>query len=113
MNLCQRYFYQMTGASPYVRFGIGPANQTTAAIITNQFQTIMRGVPSSITYSGAFAVWAGATIFSSSSLVLDTTSTGQNAGVLAAATTGLAIGTTYQLIGNNDSAAKLGYSAEL
>jgi len=113
LNLCQRYFYQMSGASPYVRFGIGPANQTTSAVITNQFQTFMRAVPTSITYSGTFAVWAGATIFASSALTLDTTSSGQNAGVLSATTTGIAIGTTYQLIGNNDSTTKLAYSAEL
>jgi hypothetical protein len=113
LALCQRYYYQMSGASPYVRFGIGPANQTTSAVITNQFQTFMRAVPTSITYSGTFAVWAGATIFASSALTLDTSSSGQNAGVLSATTTGIAIGTTYQLIGNNDSTTKLAYSAEL
>ena len=113
LALCQRYYFKNGGANQYVRVGIGPANSTTAALINVFMQTPMRAQPSSVTKTGVFGVWAGATVFSVSDISLDTTSTSPYTTCLNCTSSGLTTGTTYQLIGNNDSTASIALSAEL
>jgi len=113
LALCQRYYFRNGGSNQYVRIGTGPANTTTAALITVFMQNAMRTQPSAVTQTGTFGIWAGATVFSVSSLSIDTTSTSPYTTVLNCVTSGLSTGTTYQLIGNNDGTAAIGLSAEL
>ena len=113
LALCQRYFWKNSGAPQYIRIGTGPANTTTDALITVFMQTPMRVAPTSVTATGSFGVWAGATVFSVSAITIDSTSTGLSTATISATSTGLTIGTTYQLIGNNSSTASLALSAEL
>jgi hypothetical protein len=113
LALCQRYFYKMSGGSQYIRIGTGPANETTAALITVFMQTPMRATPSSLTQTGALGLWAGATVFSVSATAVVGDSSSPFTAVVSSTTTGLTVGTTYQLIGNNSAAASIGLSAEL
>jgi hypothetical protein len=113
LALCQRYYFKNGGANQYVRIGTGPANSTTAALITVFMQTPMRAQPTAVTQTGGFGVWAGATVFSVSAVSIDTTSTSPYTTVINATSSGLTIGTTYQLIGNNDGTASIALSAEL
>jgi hypothetical protein len=113
LALCQRYYWKNSGAPQYIRIGTGPANTTTDALITVFMQTPMRVAPTSVTTTGSFGVWAGATVFSVSAITIDSTSTGLSTATISATSTGLTIGTTYQLIGNNSSTASLALSAEL
>ena len=113
LALCQRYYFKNGGANQYVRIGTGPAISTTAALITIFMQTPMRAQPSSVTQTGVVAVWAGATVFSVSATSLDSTSTSPYVTCLNCTSSGLTTGTTYQLIGNNDSTASIALSAEL
>ena len=113
LNLCQRYYWKNGGANQYVRVGTGPANTTTAALITVFQQTAMRSQPTAVTQTGVFGVWAGATVFSVSAIAVDTTSTSPYSTCLSCTSSGLTVGTTYQLIGNNDGTAAIALSAEL
>jgi hypothetical protein len=113
LQLCQRYYWKIGGAPQYVRIGTGPANATNAALVTVFLQTPMRISPSAVTTTGSFGVWAGGTVFSVSAITIDTTSTSPYTTTISAASSGLTVGTTYQLIGNNDATAALALSAEL
>ena len=112
---CQRYYWKNSGSSQYLRLGIGPANQTTSASITINMQIPMRSAPTSVTTTGSFGLWTGATVFSvtAGSFALDSTSSGIASTVVTMNSSGLTTGTTYQLIGNSDSTAAIALSAEL
>jgi hypothetical protein len=112
MSLCQRYYYKIYGGNNYSKFGTGPAGSTTSVYVMCQLQTLMRDKPSSITTTGSFGIWSGATVFIVSSLVLET-NTGQNIGTVTATTSGITAEKTYQLLANVDSTATLAFSAEL
>jgi hypothetical protein len=111
-GLCQRYYYKIYGNNNYSKFGTGPAGSTTGVFVMCQLQTLMRDKPSSITTTGSFGIWAGATVFSVSSVVLEA-NTGQNIGTVTATTAGVTAEKTYQLLANVDSTATLAFSAEL
>jgi hypothetical protein len=113
LQLCQRYFYKISGSSAYVRIGAGPANATTSALIAVFMQTPMRAVPSSVTQTGALGLWSGASVFSVSATAIIPDSTSPYSAVVSATSTGLTSEKTYQLIGNNDSTASIALSAEL
>jgi hypothetical protein len=113
LQLCQRYLYKISGAPQYTRVATGPAQNTTTSSMTLFMQTPMRTAPSSVTVTGNFGLWSGATIFSVSSLAISTDSTSPFTAVLSAASTGITADRTYQLIGNNDSTAAIAFSAEL
>jgi hypothetical protein len=110
-SLCQRYFYKVAGGTSYQRFGIGASNATTTQYPVIPLQTYMRVGPTSLTTTGSFGVWTGATVFVVSSLVLDSVS--PNTATLSATTSGITANVIYQLIANNDATATLGFSAEL
>jgi hypothetical protein len=112
MSLCQRYYYKIYGGNNYSKFGTGPAGSTTGVFIMCQIQTLMRDEPSSITTTGSFGIWAGATVFSVTDLVLEA-NTNQNIGTVTATTSGVTAEKTYQLLANVDSTATLAFSAEL
>jgi hypothetical protein len=111
LALCQRYFYKVVGGTSYQRFGIGASNATTTQYPVIPLQTYMRVGPTSLTTTGSFGVWTGATVFVVSSLVLDSVS--PNTATLSATTSGITANVIYQLIANNDATATLGFSAEL
>ena len=115
LQLCQRYYYKISGATQYTRIAIGPASSTTAASVTLFMQTPMRSAPTSITQTGSLAMWAGATLYATTALTLDSGSTSPQTATLlpTIGSASLVSGNTYQLIGNNDSTAAIALSSEL
>jgi hypothetical protein len=113
LMLCQRYLYKIGGGNQYIRIGTGPAGSSTQGNITVFMQTPMRVAPTSVTQIGSLGLWAGATVFSVSSLTLDSSSSSPITVNLAPISSGLTTGTTYQLIGNNDGTSSIALSAEL
>ncbi len=113
LAMCQRYYFKNSGAPQYLRIGTGPAGSSTQGNTTVFMQTPMRVAPTSVTQTGSLGLWSGATIFSVSSLTLDSTSSSAITVNLAPISSGLTTGTTYQLIGNNDATASIALSAEL
>jgi len=113
LQLCQRYFYKVSGATQYARIGIGPAGNSSGGNATIFMQTPMRISPTSVTTTGSLGLWAGGTIFSVSSVTIDSPSVTPFTAGLNPTSSGLTTGVTYQLIGNNDSTASLALSAEL
>jgi len=110
-SLCQRYFYKVVGGTSYQRFGTGASNATTTQFPVIPLQTYMRVGPTSLTTTGSFGVWTGATVFVISSLVFDSVS--PNTATLNVTTSGITANVIYQMIANNDATASLGFSAEL
>ena len=113
LQLCQRYFYKVSGATQYARIGIGPAGSSAGGNATIFMQTPMRILPTSVTTTGSLGLWAGGTIFSVSSVTIDSASVTPFTAAVNPTSSGLTTGVTYQLIGNNDSTASLALSAEL
>jgi hypothetical protein len=111
LALCQRYFYKVVSGGSYTRIGTGPANATTTMFPVIPLQVYMRVGPTSLTTTGSFGVWTGATIYAISAFAFDSVSS--NTVTLNVTTTGITTQTMYQMIANSDVTATLGFSAEL
>jgi hypothetical protein len=107
---CQRYYYRNTAGSNYNNFGYGSADSTTNASGTVQLPVTMRTSPASIDYSNV--AWIdGNNVFAITTLTLLHKS--PNTAYVSAAGTGLTQYRFYFLSANNNSAAYIGFSAEL
>jgi len=110
---CQRYYFRTIAGSAYgtVASYAHAANSTTPTFSISAPVT-MRTAPSSMDYSGLAFVNYADTVYSISALSLNINLNGQNI-VGAGSITGATAGHAGRLTGNNNSAAYLGFSAEL
>jgi len=110
---CQRYYYRNTADSAYSAFATGAAKSTTFANCFTQFPVQMRIVPTTIDYS-TVALWdfpENAYTVTGITLSQGTKNNIFNTVNVSAAT--LTASRPYYLLANNNSAAYVGYSAEL
>ena len=110
---CQRYYFRTVAGSAYgtVASYAHAANSTTPTFSISAPVT-MRTAPTSMDYSGLAFVNYADTVYSISALSLNSNLNGQNI-VGAGSITGATAGHAGRLTGNNNSAAYLGFSAEL
>jgi hypothetical protein len=108
---CQRYYWRATSTDGYARFSPSyPAKSTTVSEVSFVNPVVMRTIPTSFDYStitlndGSANISIGTPTVTNSSTTLT--------GVLFT-TTGLTQYRPYQIIGNNSTAAYVGFSAEL
>jgi hypothetical protein len=110
---CQRYYYRATFTGT-TRFGVGFANSTTEAFVTNQFPVEMRIAPTALEQSGVAANYtvaiAGSSVISSSVPTFGVVNQ-YTALTVFNFTSGLTAGAG--LVGRPLSGAYLGWSAEL
>lgn len=99
--LCQRYYYRRYNESPYDRFGLMNADDTTNGTSIISFPTKMVSIPSSFTISStSHFVFGGATV---SSISKDATSTSLEAGVIRITGTGFTASKVYPIFANNQT----------
>jgi hypothetical protein len=114
---CQRYYIRYApSANNYAYFGNGTVNSSTNAYITLPLPVEMRVIPTSIDTTTAvdYRLQYGSTAFNVSSLTLGTIGNGTKIGCLSASVaSGLTTNGFVQLLGNNNSTAYVGFSAEL
>jgi hypothetical protein len=109
---CQRYYYRIASTTQYNVIGVGQGKSTTVAGLVVPFPTQMRIAVTTLDYS-LMGVFDGANIFNASSVSINGGQTGNNATYLEVTTTGLTQFRPYVGIFQNNSAAYIGFSAEL
>jgi len=114
---CQRYYYRTTPNSGYSRFGLGQCSGTTAALAIIPFPVQMRIAPSALEQTGTASNYA-VTNTTQGIVACSSVPTFDGASVTVASVTftvasGIAAGNVTQLLPNNNTAAYLGWSAEL
>ena len=108
---CQRYYYRATAVDPYSRFGFGTGLSTTKADIGVVLPVTMRIVPTSLDYSALALDPTGAAYSITAASLSNAT---RNYGSFqATVASGLTQYRPYFLEGDNNSAAYIGFSAEL
>ena len=114
---CQRYYVRYLGTSNnFAFFGSGTNKDTTNAYITVSLPVEMRVKPTSVDTATAsdYRLQYGATGFTLTTLALGTVGDGTKTGSLyAGVASGLTTSGFVQLLGNNNSTAYVGFSAEL
>jgi hypothetical protein len=115
LQLCQRYYYKISGSTQYARFGHGfcGAASTTNFYATVIFPVSMRAVPTSVDTAGSLGVWNGGAINAVSAVTVDTSGLTPQVAVAFVTSSGLTAQNPYQLIGNNSGSASLAFSSEL
>jgi len=108
---CQRYYWRSSVGTAYGTYGLAYAISTTLALASVQFPVAMRINPSSVDFSGLAIDFSGSFASAVSAISLGQATT-VNAG-LTCTTTGLTQYRVYDLCNNNNTAAYLGFSAEL
>jgi hypothetical protein len=111
---CQRYYWRNTAGSNYsILCPSAVANATTQMNAMWQFPVTMRANPTSIDSGNtAFRNYAG-TLYAASSLVLDANFPSPSGALVYATISGATAGHFGQFTANNNSAAFIGFSAEL
>jgi hypothetical protein len=107
---CQRYYFRQTASGSYTRFGSGPAVATTQTGSNVFFPVTMRVAPTSVDYSN-LAIYDGTSIIAISSLIIGFT--GYQSANLQTVVSGAVTNRYYDLLANNNTAAYVGFSAEL
>ena len=114
LALCQRYYYRNASGSSYGLQGSGYAYQTDRAVFTIVFPVTMRTAPGSAEYSGLAIDQYGVTGFSFTGLSVTSSVKTQNTCIVeTSGSTGLTQYRPYALMGANNTASYLGFSAEL
>ena len=108
---CQRYYYRVVPGAAYGNFASGFAYNTTTAQFILPFPVVMRIVPTAIEFS-TLAVQDGITFTAVTSTGISYI-TQQQGGLFAGVASGLTAFRPMALVSNNNSAAYVGYSAEL
>jgi len=113
LALCQRYFYQATGASGngYEGFATGTADASTSADVIAQLPVTMRAIPTT-SFAGTIYVYDGGTTPTLSSVA---NVFGGKTGVYLNLTTssGLTVGRAVIVYTNNATTNNFAFSAEL
>ena len=110
---CQRYYVIFNALNAYTRYGMGESATATVASIIINFPNTMITVPTSIDYSGAFAIQTTGATLSVSSIVLVITGSSKNVGFIDCNTSGLTAGRVALLVSNNNTTSYIGFNAEL
>jgi hypothetical protein len=109
---CHRYYYRTTASATYSYFQwVGPASSTTGIRPVGKINT-MRITPTSIDWGNLGFDDEIAAVIVPSAITLSTNSTPEST-VLIVTVTGATSGRWYKLVANNNSAAFIGFSAEL
>ena len=113
LALCQRYFISYGGATGYERFAVGLCINTVSASICTFLPVSMRSAPS-LSYSavGDFGVYDGGNVTVTTALAVDQP-TEKVATITATVASGLVQFRPAQLLANNNTSARLKFSAEL
>ena len=110
LALCQRYYYRtVSGGSAYGKLGNGLGSTTTAVQMAVPLPVTMRTAPSAVDSSNLAVYDSGVTAVTVTALDAPTPSIG---GVVLTCA-GITVYRPYILIGNNNTAAYIGFSAEL
>ena len=113
LAMCQRYAMIFGGTSAYESVGTGWATGTTSTNIWIQVPTTMRATPS-VSYSGNWQLQNFNNItYSVSSMNMNTGETGTSRIGINAISTGMTANIGYVMRANNDTSARLIFSAEL
>jgi hypothetical protein len=113
---CQRYYYRRTTTSQsYGEWSFGMCTSTTVFRGLVKFPTVMRIVPTAVEYSGTIRVTDNATYSAAVTAITITAAESTEDNARVNATTGGSLTTNQPafLGSNNDTAAYLGFSAEL
>jgi hypothetical protein len=113
---CQRYYYRRTTTSQsYGEWSFGMCTSTTVFRGLVKFPTVMRIVPTAVEYSGTIRVTDNASYSAAVTAITITAAESTEDNARVNATTGGSLTTNQPafLGSNNDTAAYLGFSAEL
>jgi len=112
LAMCQRYYHRTVAQSSYGQFSFAVGTGVTSAAAAYQFPTTMRVIPTTVDFSN-IAVYppTGGTIAITAFTIGDSTTASAIPSITVAA--GLVAGTMYRLGANNNSAAYIGFGAEL
>lgn len=113
---CQRYYYRVTAELAYGFFGTGKAFNADTLNIIVPFHVTMQATPTLETSAmNTFYYETGGTAGNTpTSIVVNASSGGKNAGAINVAKTGaFTTGSYYWLVANNTTSAYIGFIAEL
>ncbi len=110
---CQRYYVRFNAPNSYSRYGMGDSATANIANIIINFPNTMITVPTSIDYSGAFAIQTTGVTSSVSSVGLSIPASSKNIGFLDCNTSGLTAGRVALLISHDNTTSYIGFNAEL
>ena len=114
LRKCQRYYYKANmEESAYPRFGLGFATTTSSTQIIVPVPVPMRAAPSAITTGGTVGVLDATTITNTTAVTINTGGTKLQTLNADVSGTPLTANRPYQLIGNNNTATFIAFSAEL
>jgi hypothetical protein len=111
---CQRYYWRNTGGSVFAHFNsFGFFTSTTAFSPTVGFPVPMRITPTSVDFGNLQAQDSFGTLYPMSLLAIDGTTANTYSSMLASTVSGATAGRAGRIIANNNTAAFIGFSAEL
>jgi hypothetical protein len=111
---CQRYYYRNAGGKEYSHIGFGMAYSTTQVAVEQKLPVTMRVTPTAIEYSNVAVNLPGAGNTTLTSLaIVSTESSPDIVQMSATVASGLTQYRPYYLLNNNNTAAYVGYTAEL
>lgn len=111
LAMCQRYYYRQNAQTAYTHFASGGfASTTTAFKFVVAVPVEMRVVPTSVDFN-ALAAWDGGATYSLSSIGFEYTNKQQIG--LAGTSSGMTANRASLVLSQNNTAAYLGFSAEL
>jgi hypothetical protein len=110
---CQRYYFRTTAATAYGAVSnYGFAKSSTEGVFSYSLPVTMRTTPTSVDFGNIAFINYADTLYGLTSVILNANNNPQNitgSGTVAGATAGH----TGRIVGNNNSAGFLGFSAEL
>jgi hypothetical protein len=109
---CQRYYFRMTAANVYTRYGTGCFESTTRMAAGIPLPVRMRVAPTSMDSSN-IATWDFGTVRAATSLSLDSNTSPDMAQVVVDIASGATQYRPAQILANNTTSSYLGFSAEL
>ena len=116
LALCQRYYQRLTATSTFGRFGFGMATGTTNCQVIFPLKTTMRTSVTALDFSGTthFVMNDGVSNTATNTApTLDSMQNPDNCLVVFTAASGLTAFRPYNIAGNNNATAYIGFSAEL
>ena len=109
---CQRYYYRNVANSNYGQYGFAVGTGTTTAQASFKHPTTMRTVPTSIDYANIGLIPPSGGIYAITAFTVSDSNQDSGAPAITVAS-GLTSGTMYRLAANANTAAYVGFSAEL
>jgi hypothetical protein len=114
LAMCQRYYFRSTGGASYSSYGSGYATLTTEAIFAIKLSVTMRTRPTVLDYANLGVGFYNVATLPITSLIFNSNGLGVDWGnVVATVASGLTQYRNYDLSNNNNTAAYIGFHAEL